>query len=126
MNTSLQFNLKLNEIIKFLERFPSKPYVKEGYPGNITALVNDKVTLTCPPVSDLEPDVIWLRPTNYTSNNTEVGPSDAPVPEGVLVKVHNRLTYLEVLVTSRYDGGKPFGVKIYIVGYSYCINRLWC
>ncbi|CAG9567879.1 unnamed protein product [Danaus chrysippus] len=33
------------------ERYPSKPYIKEGHPGNITVLVNETVTLTCPPAT---------------------------------------------------------------------------
>ncbi|XP_045779071.1 fibroblast growth factor receptor homolog 1-like isoform X2 [Maniola jurtina] len=71
------------------ERYPSKPYIKEGHPGNITVLVNETVTLTCPPVSDLEPYLYWLRPTNYTSKDTEVGPSDAPAPVGDVIETEN-------------------------------------
>ncbi|CAH2095154.1 unnamed protein product [Euphydryas editha] len=73
------------------ERYPSKPYIKEGHPGNITAIVNDTVHLTCPPVSDLEPDLYWIRPMNYLVNDSEVGPSEAPAPIGVLVKVKLRI-----------------------------------
>ncbi|CAH0732009.1 unnamed protein product, partial [Brenthis ino] len=71
------------------ERYPSKPYIKEGYPGNITVLVNDTVQLTCPPVSDLEPDVYWIRPTNYSVKDSEVGPSDSPAPVGDIVESEN-------------------------------------
>ncbi|CAH2095160.1 unnamed protein product [Euphydryas editha] len=66
------------------ERYPSKPYIKEGHPGNITAIVNDTVHLTCPPVSDLEPHLYWIRPMNYSVNDSEVGPSEAPAPIGVV------------------------------------------
>lgn len=62
--------------ITFLERYPSKPYIKEGYPGNKTVLVNDTVKLSCPPVSDLEPALIWIRPTaNISLKDIEVGPN---------------------------------------------------
>ncbi|XP_050354715.1 fibroblast growth factor receptor homolog 1-like isoform X2 [Nymphalis io] len=71
------------------ERYPSKPYIKEGHPGNITVLVNETVQLTCPPVSDLEPFLYWIRPTNYSVKDTEVGPSDAPAPVGDLVESEN-------------------------------------
>ncbi|KAL4717263.1 hypothetical protein ACJJTC_017150 [Scirpophaga incertulas] len=48
------------------ERYPSMPYIKEGYPGNKTALVDDTVQFSCPPISDLEPMVYW-RYSNLTS-----------------------------------------------------------
>ncbi|CAG4987589.1 unnamed protein product [Colias eurytheme] len=69
------------------ERYPSSPYIKEGYPGNITVLVNDTVQLQCPPVSDLEPLVYWLRPYNTSLKDAEVGPSDAPTPVGDRIEV---------------------------------------
>lgn len=74
-----------------IERYPSKPYIKEGHPGNITVLVNDTVQLTCPPVSDLEPHLYWVRPMNYSVKDSEVGPSDAPAPIGDVVEVPNWL-----------------------------------
>lgn len=74
--------------LSLIERYPSKPYIKEGYPGNITVLVNDTVTLSCPPVSDLEPYLYWVRPYNYSAKNPEVGPSDMPIPPGNVTEVH--------------------------------------
>ncbi|XP_045504360.1 fibroblast growth factor receptor homolog 1 isoform X2 [Colias croceus] len=71
------------------ERYPSSPYIKEGYPGNITVLVNDTVQLQCPPVSDLEPLVYWLRPYNTSLKDAEVGPSDAPTPVGDRIETEN-------------------------------------
>ncbi|XP_026331015.1 fibroblast growth factor receptor homolog 1-like isoform X4 [Hyposmocoma kahamanoa] len=60
------------------ERFPSQPYIKEGYPGNKTVLTNDTVKLYCPPVSDLEPHLRWFKPTaNMSLKDTEVGSNDA-------------------------------------------------
>lgn len=58
-----------------VERYPSSPYIKEGYPGNITVLVNDTVQFQCPPVSDLEPLVYWVGPYNTSLKDAEVGPS---------------------------------------------------
>lgn len=75
-------------ILHFIERYPSKPYIKEGYPGNITVLVNDTVQLSCPPVSDLEPYLYWIRPINYTAKDPEVGPSDMPIPVGDIIEVY--------------------------------------
>ncbi|KAF9813791.1 hypothetical protein SFRURICE_007946 [Spodoptera frugiperda] len=69
------------------ERYPSKPYIKERYPGNVTVLVNETATLSCPPVSDLEPYLYWIRPTNYTVQDAEVGPSDMPIPFGDVIEV---------------------------------------
>lgn len=45
------------------------------------------MSLTCPPVSDLEPVVYWIRPTNNSVKDSEVGPSDSPVPFGDIVEV---------------------------------------
>ncbi|KPJ10719.1 Fibroblast growth factor receptor-like 1 [Papilio machaon] len=75
-------------ILHIQERYPSKPYIKEGYPGNVTVLVNDTVKLSCPPVSDLEPYSYWIRPSNYSLKDAEVGPSDAPIPAGDVIEVH--------------------------------------
>ncbi|XP_072933548.1 fibroblast growth factor receptor homolog 1-like isoform X2 [Epargyreus clarus] len=72
------------------ERYPSKPYIKEGYPGNITVLINDTVQLSCPPVSDLEPLLYWIRPSmNYSLRDVDVGPSDAPIPAGTRIESEN-------------------------------------
>ncbi|KAH9643969.1 hypothetical protein HF086_004230, partial [Spodoptera exigua] len=72
------------------ERYPSKPYIKERYPGNVTVLVNETATLSCPPVSDLEPYLYWIRPTNYTVHDAEVGPSDMPIPFGDVIEEKNK------------------------------------
>ncbi|XP_041982711.1 fibroblast growth factor receptor homolog 1-like isoform X2 [Aricia agestis] len=75
--------------LQIQERYPSKPYIKEGYPGNITVLVNDTIQLSCPPLSDLEPHVYWVRPANYSLKDAEVGPSDAPIPVGDVIESEN-------------------------------------
>ncbi|XP_047508210.1 fibroblast growth factor receptor homolog 1-like isoform X2 [Pieris napi] len=75
--------------LQIQERYPSSPYIKEGYPGNITVLVNDTVQLQCPPVSDLEPLVYWIRPYNTSLKDAEVGPSDSPPPVGDRIETEN-------------------------------------
>jgi hypothetical protein len=63
------------------------PYIKEGYPGNLTVLVNDTVRLSCPPISDLEPMVYWLRSPNETLLDDEGRP---------LYKTRDNIERLEV------------------------------
>ncbi|XP_013147633.1 PREDICTED: fibroblast growth factor receptor homolog 1-like isoform X2 [Papilio polytes] len=84
-------------ILHIQERYPSKPYIKEGYPGNVTVLVNDTVKLSCPPVSDLEPYSYWIRPSNYSLKDAEVGPSDAPIPAGDVIESEDPLDLPEQL-----------------------------
>ncbi|XP_019753637.2 fibroblast growth factor receptor homolog 1 [Dendroctonus ponderosae] len=48
-------------VMDVVERFPHKPYIKDGFPANVTALVNSTVQLLCPQlVADLEPFVEWV------------------------------------------------------------------
>ncbi|XP_063221678.1 fibroblast growth factor receptor 3-like isoform X2 [Bacillus rossius redtenbacheri] len=49
--------------VDIIERFPSKPYIRDGYPHNVTAVVNSTVELECPPISDLEPYMQWFKVT---------------------------------------------------------------
>lgn len=46
---------------EFLERFPSRPYIEDGHPGNVAVLMNDTAVLTCPPITDLEPVIKWYK-----------------------------------------------------------------
>lgn len=84
-------------VLHIQERYPSKPYIKEGYPGNKTVLLNETVKLSCPPVSDLEPYLYWIRPTNYSMKDVEVGPSDMPIPGGDLIESDDPFDKLEQL-----------------------------
>lgn len=61
-------------------------------------LVNGTAKLSCPPVSDLEPYSYWIRPSNYSLKDAEVGPSDAPIPAGDVIEVFD----------SRFAGGGRF------------------
>lgn len=75
----------LNWLCK-LERYPSKPYIKEGFPGNKTVLVNSTVQFQCPPTSDLEPHLQWLRVYNYTI--TDLGDEEEEnITQGVELQV---------------------------------------
>ncbi|CAG9816876.1 unnamed protein product [Phaedon cochleariae] len=48
--------------VDVVERFPTKPYIKEGYPMNLTVLVNTTATFECPQIfADLEPFIQWFR-----------------------------------------------------------------
>lgn len=67
-----------------VERFPHKPYIKEDFPKNVTALVNSTVTFKCPIMSDLEPFIQWLKLAEYPGDEKEM-------PNGTLVQVQAAL-----------------------------------
>ncbi|CAH1393820.1 unnamed protein product [Nezara viridula] len=54
------------------ERYPHRPYIKEGFPNNLTVLVNSTAVLSCPLLSDLEPYIEWQKSANlvYGADNT--------------------------------------------------------
>ncbi|XP_066158204.1 fibroblast growth factor receptor homolog 1-like isoform X1 [Euwallacea fornicatus] len=44
-----------------VERYPHKPYIKDGYPENLTVLVNSTAQFECPLIMiDLEPYITWI------------------------------------------------------------------
>lgn len=53
-----------------IERFPSRPYIMDGYPKNTTVLVNDTAFFSCPPVSDLSPYLVWYA--MKVENDTDI------------------------------------------------------
>ncbi|XP_068085907.1 fibroblast growth factor receptor 3 [Anabrus simplex] len=63
--------------VGIVERFPHKPYIKEG-PTNQTVLVNSTAVLRCLTMSDNEPFIQWLRISNI-SPDEQNGESDSPV-----------------------------------------------
>ncbi|XP_076295865.1 fibroblast growth factor receptor homolog 1 isoform X2 [Lasioglossum baleicum] len=65
--------------VEIVERFPHKPYIKEDFPKNMTALVNSTVIFKCPIMSDLEPFIQWLKTAEYPGNEKNV-------PNGTLVQ----------------------------------------
>jgi hypothetical protein len=42
----------------------------DGYPQNVTALVNTTVTFTCPTYSDLEPYIQWVKTSHMVEDGT--------------------------------------------------------
>ncbi|XP_034948257.1 fibroblast growth factor receptor homolog 1 isoform X2 [Chelonus insularis] len=57
--------------VDIIERFPHKPYINEGFPKNITALINSTVSFRCPIVSDLEPYIEWMKVDKYLDNQED-------------------------------------------------------
>lgn len=47
-----------------LERFPSAPIIREGFPKNQSAVENSTVVFECPLISDLGAHVQWTKITN--------------------------------------------------------------
>ncbi|XP_073993854.1 fibroblast growth factor receptor homolog 1-like isoform X2 [Rhodnius prolixus] len=78
------------------ERFPHKPYIREGFPHNRTALVNSTVVLECQLYSDLEPHIQWLKV--HTFSNSEVDP-----PNGTQLKVNAANPEVLTLSNVTYD-----------------------
>lgn len=70
--TSVDPVLSHNTVYSFLpERYPHKPYVKEDYPRNVTALVNTTVMFNCPTYSDLEPHIQWVKMPHMFEEGTD-------------------------------------------------------
>nr|XP_023017922.1 fibroblast growth factor receptor homolog 1-like isoform X2 [Leptinotarsa decemlineata] len=64
-------------VVDIVERFPSKPYIKEGYPQNITVLKDTNATFECPQVFvDLEPYIQWFRAENQTEMSDDYSKSN--------------------------------------------------
>ncbi|XP_071442335.1 fibroblast growth factor receptor 4-like, partial [Hetaerina americana] len=86
--------------VEIIERFPHQPYIKEGYPHNETVLPGSSVKFECPPISDLEPHVQWIRvsydmfPSLPTDGSGKTG--DVHIPNGTVMKrLHHRPIFTE-------------------------------
>ncbi|VVC24470.1 Hypothetical protein CINCED_3A009612 [Cinara cedri] len=83
-NGCIDFTYKVD----IIERFPHKPYIKEGQPHNVTALVHTDVLFECTPLADLEPYMQWYYHNanvgNVHNGNLENGTviQDADLHEG--------------------------------------------
>lgn len=67
---------------KKIERFPHKPYIKEGQPHNVTALVFANVSFECTPMADLEAYIQWFY------HNASVGNvHDGNLENGTVIQV---------------------------------------
>jgi hypothetical protein len=87
-------------VVRFsTERFPHKPYIKEGFPKNVTALAGDLAVLQCPTLSDLEPYIQWLK-VNFSQINDSFS-----IPQGVVVQVETQHSQKQV---SHPGGGANF------------------
>lgn len=71
-----------------IDRFPARPYIKEGFLHNVTVLVNSTATLECRTISDLEPHIEWIK--FHIVDNTNPN-----IPENI--------TKLEVPITVSID-----------------------
>jgi len=84
--TSFAPVLSYNTMYWFLpERFPHKPIVVDGYPKNVTALVNATVKFSCPTISDLEPYIQWVKSSHRVDDET--GPVDVTTSRPYQVRV---------------------------------------
>ncbi|XP_063929175.1 fibroblast growth factor receptor 3-like isoform X3 [Zophobas morio] len=63
--------------VEVIERFPSKPHIKNGYPQNFTVLVNTSVKFECPQtIPDIEPYIEWIKMENradFDENSLTLG-----------------------------------------------------
>lgn len=62
------------------ERFPHKPYIKEGFPKNVTVLVNSTAKFQCEVVSDMEPFLQWMR-VSYKPDDDDSLPTGTEIFE---------------------------------------------
>ena len=59
--------------------------MKDGYPQNVTALVNSTVKFSCPTISELEPHIQWVKSSHRVEGGT--GPPDVTVSPHYQVRV---------------------------------------
>jgi hypothetical protein len=73
--------LSYNTVYSFLpERYPHKPYVKDGYPQNVTAVVNTTVKFECLTYSDLEPHIQWIKMSHKFEEGTDPVDDNSTIP----------------------------------------------
>ncbi|XP_034235544.1 fibroblast growth factor receptor homolog 1-like isoform X2 [Thrips palmi] len=68
-----------------IERFRHKPYVKEGFPRNATALVGASASFECPLYADLSAFYQWFRLSPEDGAASAGGRGDEP-PNGTLIQ----------------------------------------
>lgn len=57
--------------VDIVERFPHKPHVLDGYPHNVTAVVNTTAKFSCPTYSELEPHIQWVKTPHRVEDGTD-------------------------------------------------------
>ncbi|XP_046749782.1 fibroblast growth factor receptor homolog 1-like isoform X1 [Diprion similis] len=85
--------------VDIIERFPHKPYINPGYPKNVTAQLGSLVQFECCIVSDLEPDIQWVKVRGSPEEDRE--------PNGTVIEVGDtsRPDVLELAnVTKEHEG----------------------
>ncbi|XP_013392948.1 fibroblast growth factor receptor 2 isoform X2 [Lingula anatina] len=65
--------------LDIVERLPHKPIFQEGYPKNMTAVVGEDTLLECRIISDLQPQLQWLK--HYQVNNSYYDSEGIPYAE---------------------------------------------
>ncbi|KAF2903674.1 hypothetical protein ILUMI_02497 [Ignelater luminosus] len=89
--------INFNYTVDVIDRFPSKPSIKAGYPQNVSALVNSTAVLECPQVvADLEPFIQWIKSSNFS---TELINSDY-IPKGIVLQTSATSPNPEILELS--------------------------
>lgn len=63
------FKFKLRKY--WLDRFPAKPYIPDGYPQNQTVIVNGNVTFECPVLEDMGTHITWAKHAIRIDDSTD-------------------------------------------------------
>lgn len=63
------FKFKLRKY--WLDRFPAKPYIPDGYPQNQTVIVNGNVTFECPVLEDIGTHITWAKHAIRNDGSTD-------------------------------------------------------
>ena len=73
------------------ERYPHKPYIKEGFPQNVTTIVGGEARFECVLYADLSVHFQWLRVNTLVDDTSTAGAAD-----GVVIQVRSPPFYVEV------------------------------
>lgn len=83
---------KRDNVFQLLERLPIKPYIREGFPKNLTSAVGGAASFSCPSITDLATYMQWIKP-NPCIDDTETLPIKkccdiiGNVPQGIVLQV---------------------------------------
>ncbi|KAL1114790.1 hypothetical protein AAG570_007614 [Ranatra chinensis] len=83
------------------ERYPHRPYIKEGFPQNVTILVNSTAVFHCPLLFDLEPYIEWLKIGLHI-------PAGETTPNGTVIQVFFLISCVTVIIWLPYKLAKIF------------------
>lgn len=100
-----------------IDRLRSRPIIAEGYPKNLTLLVNMTGRFECKVLTDLEPFITWVKhdingrnDSNITSSETVIRTSideirNHSIPGYVVCKVQTTLSFYVGHTVQRAGGG---------------------